>query len=86
MPGLLPYLARVQPYQTYGNPLHRDKIPPSPFFKNHADISGDENDDNEDEDEEEEEEFEKFIREVKKDMKNNAVVDYYNQWIMSNVG
>ena len=27
-----------------------------------------------------------FTREVKKDVKNGAEEDYYNQWIMSNVG
>ena len=27
-----------------------------------------------------------FIREVKKNVKNEEEVDYYNEWIMSNVG
>ena len=76
MSGLVPYLTRAQPYQTYGHPIHLDRIPPSPFFKHSAHTFGDDD----------YEEYEKFTREVKKDVKNNAVVDYYNQWIMSNVG
>ena len=75
--GLVPYLTRVQPYQTNGHLLHLDSIPPSPFLKHSAHVFGDDNDDDVD--------YEKFAREVKKDV-NNAVVDYYNQWIMSNVG
>ena len=77
MSGLVPYLTRAQPYQTYGHPIHLENIPPSPFFKHSAHTFVDDNDD---------EEYQKFTREVKKDVKNNAVVDYYNQWIMSNVG
>ena len=71
------------PYQAYGHPLHRDHIPPSPFFKHFEDTFGD---DNEDDDDGAGDEYEKYTREVKKDVKNDAVVDYYNQWIMSNVG
>ena len=33
-----------------------------------------------------EESSELLTREVKKDVKDEAEVDYYNQWIMSNVG
>ena len=80
MSGLVPYLTRAQPYQTYGHPIHLDSIPPSPFFKHSAHTFDDNDDDDDDE------EYQKFTREVKKDVKNNAVVDYYNQWIMSNVG
>ena len=51
--------------------------PPSPFYARDAaedDLINDE------------ESREMLTREVKKDVKDEAEVDYYNQWIMSNVG
>ena len=51
--------------------------PPSPFYVSDAaedDLINDE------------ESSEILTREVKKDVKDEAEVDYYNQWIMSNVG
>ena len=75
MSGLVPYLTRAHPYQTYGHPIHLDNIPPSPFFKHSGHTFGGDDDDDDDE------EYEKFTREVKKDVKNNAVVDYVKCWI-----
>ena len=51
--------------------------PPSPFYVRDAPEDDRIND---------EESSEMLTREVKKDMKDEAEVDYYNQWIMSNVG
>ena len=51
--------------------------PPSPFHVRDAaedDLINDE------------ESSEMLTREVKKDVKEEAEVDYYNQWIMTNVG
>ena len=62
-------------------------LPPSPFFDD-QDVPHStylirmENDDGNGGDEERK----KFTREVKKDLEDDAGVDYYNQWIMSNVG
>ena len=52
-------------------------LPPSPFYVKDAaedDLINDE------------ESSEMLTREVKKDVKDESEVDYYNQWIMTNVG
>ena len=72
--------------------LREDSPPPSPFFKT-EDVpppspffAMDYPEDEEDDLISDEGDKKMFTREVKKDVKDEPEADYYNQWIMSNVG
>ena len=72
--------------------LREDSPPPSPFFQREdvpppsTFFAMDHSEDAEDDLISDEGKKKMFTREVKKDVKDEPEADYYNQWIMSNVG